>query len=137
MEKSCGAVIYRLTDGKRLYLLLHYEEGHWDFPKGHVEGGESEEQTALREIQEETGITQLEFALGFREMIAYSFRRGGERVPKEVVFFLARTDTEAVSLSHEHQGFAWLEYPEAVKKATYKNAKILLEKAEWKLALPS
>jgi 8-oxo-dGTP pyrophosphatase MutT (NUDIX family) len=137
MEKSCGAVVYRLCEGKRLYLLLHYEEGHWDFPKGHIEEGESEEQTARREIQEETGITELEFLPDFREMIAYSFRRGGKRVPKEVIFFLAKTSCEAVALSHEHQGFVWLEYDEAVKKATYKNARILLEKAEWKLALPS
>ena len=136
MEKSCGAVVYRLSGGKRLYLLLHYEEGHWDFPKGHVEEGENEEQTACREIREETGIMELEFVPDFREMIAYSFRRGGRRVPKEVVFFLARTTGEAVVLSHEHQGYVWLEYADAGKKATYKNTRILLEKAEWKLALP-
>ena len=53
-EKSCGAVVYRMEKGRRLYLLLHYCEGHWDLPKGHVEAGESEEQTARREISEET-----------------------------------------------------------------------------------
>jgi bis(5'-nucleosidyl)-tetraphosphatase len=137
MEKSCGAAIYRLCEGKRLYLLLHYEEGHWDFPKGHVEAGENEKETALREIMEETGITELEFVPDFRELIAYSFWRGNMRVPKEVVFFLAKTNAETVTLSHEHQGYAWLEYADAMKKATYKNAKLLLEKAELRLLLPS
>lgn len=130
MEKSCGALIYRVSGGKRLYLLLHYDEGHWDFPKGHVEAGEGEEQTARREIEEETGILQLEFAAGFREAIQYSFRRGGAFVPKQVVFFLAETKEERVRLSDEHIGFEWMEYASAKKRATYRNAKSLLEKSE-------
>ena len=134
-EKSCGALIFREEDGRRLYLLLHYAGGHWDFPKGHVESGEGEEQTALREIQEETGITSLQFVPGFRETVSYSFRHNtGEAAQKQVVFFLARTDGKLVRLSDEHIGFAWLSYPAAMKKATYENARGLLEKAEKKLS---
>ena len=49
-EKSCGAVVFREENGVRLYLLLHYAEGHWDLPKGHVEKGESEEQNKLKKL---------------------------------------------------------------------------------------
>jgi 8-oxo-dGTP pyrophosphatase MutT (NUDIX family) len=138
-EKSCGALIFRNEAGKRLYLLLHYAGGHWDFPKGHVEKGEAEEQTARREIQEETGLISLEFLPGFREEISYSFRHNtGEVAQKQVVFFLAKTDEKLVRLSDEHIGFAWLPYLAARKKATYENAQGLLEKAEKKLsALPA
>ena len=130
-EKSCGAVIFRDECGKRLYLLLHYAGGHWDFPKGHVEAGESEEQTARREIQEETGLASLEFLPGFRETISYSFRHStGEEAQKQVAFFLAKSSEKLVHLSDEHIGFAWLPYSAAKKKATYENARMLLEKAE-------
>lgn len=128
-EKSCGAVVFRQDGGKALYLLLHYNEGHWDLPKGHVEQGESEEETALREIREETGISELSLLPGFRESIQYSFRRGGGMVPKEVVFFLAEAKQKAVSLSSEHVGFAWLPFDAAMKKLTYPNARSVLSKA--------
>lgn len=134
-EKSCGALIFRLDGGKRLYLLLHYMGGHWDFPKGHVEKGEVEAQTARREIAEETGIASLEFVDDFRETVSYSFRHStGEMAQKTVAFFLARTNEKMVRLSDEHIGFAWLPYEAAVKKATYDNARMLLGKAEKKLS---
>jgi len=138
-EKSCGALIFRLEGEKRLYLLLHYAGGHWDFPKGHVEKGESEEETARREIAEETGITPLEFLPGFRETVSYSFRHStGEMAEKTVAFFLAKTNEKLVKLSDEHMGFAWLPYEAARKKATYENAQNLLRKAEGHLlSLPS
>ena len=59
-EKSCGAVVFRKDDEVK-YLLLHYTPGHWDFPKGKQEIGETEEQAASREIEEETGIKGIEF----------------------------------------------------------------------------
>jgi 8-oxo-dGTP pyrophosphatase MutT (NUDIX family) len=134
-EKSCGALVFHEEKGARLFLLLHYAGGHWDFPKGHVETGESEEQTALREIQEETGLGPIEFLPGFREEVSYSFRHNtGEMAEKRVAFFLARSDKKLVRLSDEHIGFAWLPYAAARKKATFENARMLLEKAEKKLS---
>jgi len=129
-EKSCGAVVWRAEGNARLYLILHYSEGHWDFPKGHVEAGEDEEQTARREIQEEIGITQLEFSAGFRKSIAYRFKRGSRYVPKEVVFFLAKTNEAKVKLSDEHTEYEWLAYKAAEKKLTYENARMILGEAE-------
>ena len=128
-EKSCGAVIFR-RNGTRKYLLLHYEGGHWDFVKGHVEKGENERETVLRETEEETGITDLKFMEGYRELISYFYRRAGRTVRKEVVFYLLETDTEQVRLSREHVGFDWLTYDRAMERLTYKNAKDTLQKAQ-------
>src|SRR3989338_2110609 len=107
-EKSCGAIVFRKQkDGTVKYLLLHYEAGHWDFPKGNQEKNEKEEQTASREIKEETGIEDVEFIDGFRDIIKYFYKKAQETVYKEVAFFLAQTRTEHVILSKEHIGYAW------------------------------
>jgi 8-oxo-dGTP pyrophosphatase MutT (NUDIX family) len=128
-ERSGGAVVYRLQRGRPAYLLLHYDAGHWDFPKGHLEDGEDAMQAAVRETREETGISQLEFLPGFRKEIAYFFMRGGRRVHKSVVFFAARTRERRVRLSFEHKGFRWLPFREAEKKVTYANAREVLSAA--------
>ena len=129
-EKSCGAVIFRVGNGTE-YLLLHYEAGHWDFVKGHVEKRESEEETVKREILEETGLGSNTFLNDFRERIDYFYRRRGRLVSKEVIFYLVRnTGEEQVKISGEHIGYDWLPYREALDRLTYKNAKETLRKAE-------
>lgn len=128
-EKSCGAVVFRRQKDGIKYLLLHYNAGHWDFPKGHPEKNEKEEQTAAREIREETGIEDVEFADGFREIVKYFYKKEEEIVYKEVVFFLAQSAAEHVELSKEHIGYAWVSYEHAQKKLTFNNSKELLEKA--------
>lgn len=130
-ERSCGVVVYREAQVGRDYLLLHYPGGHWDFPKGHMEKGESEEQTALRELKEETGIDAVRLEDGFRHLIRYRFRSSkGRMVDKHVVFFCGHVDENRLQLSHEHQGYAWLSFDEAVKKVTFANARKLLQKAQ-------
>ena len=127
-EKSCGAVVFlKNTDVK--YLLLHYEAGHWDFVKGNVEPHESEKETVIRELREETGIADAQFIEGFREKIEYFYRRQGATIHKEVIFFLIETHTEKVELSYEHVGYTWLDYQSAMEKLTFKNAKASLQKA--------
>lgn len=126
-EKSCGAVIFRLADNRK-YLLLHYEGGHWDFVKGHVERNESETDTVRRETEEEVGITDLKFIEGYRQPISYYYKRAGRTVYKEVIFYLVETNTEAVRLSREHVGFDWMSYERAYERLTYKNAKETLRK---------
>ncbi len=128
-EKSCGAVIYLNKDEQTKYLLLNYAAGHWDFVKGNVEPGENEKETVLRELQEETGITDAKFIEGFKETIAYFYRRQGLTVHKEVVFFVMESHTEKVEISFEHIGYIWLDYKRSMEKLNFKNAKDVLQKA--------
>ena len=128
MEKSCGIVLFNSDE----FLLIQHptksngDEGHWDFPKGHVEGNETELETAKRELIEETGIVNFRLLDGFRHRIEYNFQKGNEMVPKEVIFFLAESNTKEVELSSEHQNFVWLNRDLAHNKLTYTNAKEVL-----------
>ena len=103
-EKSVGAIIF-LKDKEVKYLLLHYESGHWDYVKGHVEKGESEEETLLREAKEEAGLMDLKIIDGFKEKIKYFFKADGKLISKEVVFYLAETKTKDIKLFFAPKGF--------------------------------
>ena len=129
LEKSCGIVLFRYDAGKKLYLLLHYPGGHWDFPKGHVEAGEGEHQAAIRELHEETGIESAIFVEGFRERVEYFYYRDGKKMHKEVFYFLAESSVSQVRLSFEHKGFEWLPFEVAIERITFKNSKDVLKKA--------
>lgn len=129
-EHSAGIITYRQLEGHREYLILHYPSGHFDFPKGHIEGQETQREAAMRELTEETGITQLEFIEGYREMMQYQFRHNGKLIHKDVVYFLGSTEEYEIKISHEHQDFKWLPYDEAVEQLTFDNAKNLIKKAE-------
>lgn len=128
MEKSCGVILF---NEDKVLLLQHPDtnnkKGHWDFPKGHVENGESETQTALRELAEETGIINLKLFSDFRHKISYNLTKEGREISKEVIFFVGVTNETEIVLSDEHQSYAWLNYESANKRLTYDNAKKSLE----------
>jgi len=134
-EQSAGAVIFRIKNKQPCYLLLHYPTGvrikreYWDFPKGHLEKGETEQQAAAREIQEETGLDKIAFIPEFKERIQYYFRVKGKTIFKTVVFFLAFTKKKKVKISFEHEGFVWLPFERAMKKLKFANARRILERA--------
>ena len=129
-EISAGIVLFRKEESKKLFLLLHYPSGHWDFVKGKMEKGESTHQTAIRETKEETGITDITFIENFEEWIEYDFKHQGELVKKKVVFFLAETKTKEIKISHEHSGYTWIDYNSSMEKTTFDNAKTVLTKAQ-------
>ena len=137
MEKSAGAIVWYKNKKTKIieYLLLHYpsldntRQGHWDFPKGHVEKGETEIEAATREVAEETGIHELRFLPKFKERIRYFYAREGKKISKEVIFYLAESRAKKVEISFEHVGFAWLPFDKAIEQVTYKNAKEVLQKA--------
>ena len=129
-ETSAGIVLFRKENSEILFLLLHYPSGHWDFVKGKMEEGETAHQTAIRETQEETGITDIVFLEDFEEWIEYNFQFHGEPVHKKVVFFLAETKTKEVSISHEHLDYTWMDYQTAMEKTTFDNAKSILTKSK-------
>jgi 8-oxo-dGTP pyrophosphatase MutT (NUDIX family) len=128
-ETSAGVVLFRKENEKILFLLLHYPSGHWDFVKGKMEEGELEKETAIRETEEETGITDVKFLDGFEEWIQYNFQFEGELVNKKVVFFLGETKTGDVKISHEHLNYTWVDYATAMEKTTFDNAKTVLSKS--------
>jgi bis(5'-nucleosidyl)-tetraphosphatase len=128
-ERSAGSILF-FKEEKILYLLLQYEAGHWDFPKGHVEPGEQDKETVRREIREETSIGNIEFIEGFMEKIHYFYRIKGSLMSKDVSIYLVKAMDRKVKISYEHIGFMWLPYEEAFSKLTFKNAKMILKKAD-------
>ncbi|HXK31946.1 MAG TPA: bis(5'-nucleosyl)-tetraphosphatase [Candidatus Paceibacterota bacterium] len=136
VEKSAGVIIFRKSEGKLFYLLLHYPRGsrrpkpYWDFPKGHIEKGEKPIMTARRETSEETGLTNIVFIKGFEEKIKYFFEFKGKTILKFVVFYLAETKTKRVKISKEHMGYKWLPFGKALKQLKFQNAKATLKKAD-------
>jgi bis(5'-nucleosidyl)-tetraphosphatase len=128
-ERSAGAVLF-IDDGMSVkFIILHYPAGHWDFPKGNIEIGETPVDTVNREVEEETAIKNIEIIPGFKREIEYYYRRGGELVHKQVIYMLAKTTTRAVTLSSEHQNYAWLDLKKAVDRVTYRNSKTILREA--------
>lgn len=131
-ERSAGVIIYRVDDkGKYLYLVLKYAGGHWDFAKGKKEQGETDIETALREVREETGINDVEICKGFEREIEYEFMEdGGNMIHKSVIFFLGRTLTKEIVLSDEHQEYIWHKYDDASFLVTYPSARDILASAD-------
>lgn len=136
-ERSAGAVLYRKKAGRFEYFLLHYPSkrgGHWDFPKGHVEEGERLVDTVRREVREETGFNEIKIRPGFKTYVKYFFKDWAD--PKKTVFklvdfFLAEVlSVKKPQLSHEHIGYVWLPFEEAVRHVTYKSSRDILEKAD-------
>ncbi|SHJ70022.1 ADP-ribose pyrophosphatase YjhB, NUDIX family [Anaerobranca californiensis DSM 14826] len=127
-EKSCGAVVYKRVNGEILFLLLkHNNGGHWGLPKGHVEEGEREGETAIREIYEETGIKIAKLYEDFRYEIEYSPIEG---VMKKVIYFVAEAEEgEFKNQEEEIEECIWVDFQKALEIATYENTKQLITKA--------
>lgn len=130
IEKSAGAVIFRRSDDKILYLLIQYGLGHWEFPRGLLEVGEGWLQAAEREIKEETGLKDIKFVSDFKASSKFFYKKEGKTVFKIVTYFLAETEEEKIKLSFEHKDYKWLEYSEALNLLTYKESKEILKRAE-------
>lgn len=127
-EKSCGALIYRKPpEGKtQLLVLKHKFGGHWSFPKGHMEAGETERQTALREVKEETGL-DIRIREGFHQSVQY-FPMPGIR--KQVVYFLAEAmPGQAVPQEEEISEIRWIDLDKALDTVTFRNDKNLVRAA--------
>jgi bis(5'-nucleosidyl)-tetraphosphatase len=127
---SAGIITYIEEHDGILYLILQYGAGHWDFPKGKIEEGETKQEAALRELMEETGLTA-EIDDTFEETFQYVFTDyDGQLAQKTVYFFVGKANSRDVKLSDEHIDYTWLSYKDAVEQLTYDNAKELLKKAD-------
>ncbi|NCB33715.1 MAG: NUDIX domain-containing protein [Erysipelotrichia bacterium] len=122
-EKSCGAVVVKFEEHRLYTLVVRQNDGHWGFPKGHMENSETEQETALREVKEETGV-EIEFIGGFREQTHYSPRK---EVYKDVSYFLARpVGGEEKKQKEEIKDMKWLPLVEAAALLTFDNDSSLL-----------
>ena len=126
-EKSCGAIVYRRFHGNiEILLIKHVNSGHWSFPKGHVEGNETELETARREIKEETGLDVI-LDQTFREIVSYSPKRDTLKI---VVYFLAMArGHEFVRQEEEIAEIRWVDIARANSMLTYENDKTIVNRA--------
>ena len=127
-ERSCGAVVFRFINGERRFLLIKNKRScHWGFPKGHVEKDETDEETAKREVLEETGI-HIKIFPGFKHKSEYTIRG---RIEKSVLIFLATTDDiQTVIQPEEIEDYIWLGYDNAISTLNYPNDKDILSLAK-------
>jgi len=129
-EISVGSVLFILdTNFNVNYLILNYSYGHWDFPKGNIENGESELDTIKREIMEETGITDINFIDNFRQQISYRYKKKFKLVNKLVIYYIVETKSNKVVLSFEHVNFTWLNFNDALNRLSFDNSKKILKNA--------
>ncbi len=125
-EKSCGAIIYDYIQNKLSILLVKHNEGHYSFPKGHMEKDETEEETALREVKEETNL-DIKIDNNYRYVTTYSPK---ENVIKDVVFFLGTPLTkDIVPQISEIALVNWYNEEEALKTITFEDDKKVLRQA--------
>lgn len=128
-DKSVGIIPIHIDKNADLsFLLVHQTAGHWGFPKGHPNLGESEIETALRELREETGIDKCKIINDFKYLQNYSFKKDGARIEKEVVFFIGFLGEENLFLDKDEiQASKWLDYNQALEQLTYKESRIMLK----------
>ena len=133
--KSCGAIIYigtrlrGILSNFQFLLIKHRADhgNHWDFPKGLMEKDESEKDTVLREVYEESGL-EINLTNGFREEIHYIIPFA--KVYKVTVYYLSHIESGDIHLDpKEIAEYKWLPYSEAIKLLTNENAKEVLMKA--------
>ena len=147
LDISAGAVVFRRRGpekGRKIpeYLLLRYPHGHWEFPRGHLEEGETLLEAARRETREETGLEEAVFYPDFRAEMSFLYLARGEElrdrlrarrcllVRKKVYFFPAEVPFRRVKLSAEHEEFLWLPAEAAKRQLTYDTARGVLEKID-------
>jgi len=126
-EKSCGIIIFRSNDSREYLLVEQAQSGLWNFPKGHVEKGENEYETALREVLEETGL-HITILDDFRETISYD---ESKEVHKTVVCFVGKVNGGKLNIPNDEiSSYAWLSIEGVLSKVKFSNSKELFRKAE-------
>ncbi len=123
-HKSCGAAI--IHDNK--ILLIKDSANNWQFPIGHIEEGETEEQTAVREVKEEVGLS-ITIVPGFREIIKFHYHEGEKHIDKEIVIFLAKTNDAKAVPNNEIKEYKWFTREEALKAVKYDDLKRIITNA--------
>lgn len=126
-EKSAGFLVFK-KDDKIKYLFLQ-SKGKYDIPKGLQQSGEDDLKTALRELEEETGLKVKVVPL-FKKTTEYFYKWEGTLVRKVVVYFLGESESDEVKISPEHDGYLWMTKDEALTRIKYPSLKDLVKEAE-------
>lgn len=146
-ETSCGVIPFRRRGDVIEFLLLHSAmvrnpDAAWEFPKGSLEAGETEQEAALRELLEESTLTPVELLPDFRDQVHYVYRRGGREIDKTVVFFLGEIDADAAlpdappTREHgmhprEDRWYVWVREREALGRLFHPGMRKLLRRASF------
>ena len=131
-EISAGIIVYRKTPQGLRFLLLYHGGRYWNFPKGHIEKEEKSLEAAIRETVEESGLKRNDLKIDniFKAYEKFTFFKDKQRVFKTVIFYLAETRNRDIRISHEHEGFGWFSYKEAINLLSkYKDSVALLQRA--------
>ena len=127
--RSCGFVAYKRIENVNHYLIIKSLNGDIGFPKGHMEPGESELETAIRELKEETGV-DVKVIQGFRRQIEYELRRIPDTI-KQSVYFLGECTSDKIICQEEEVAEAgFIPYEDALKILTFEETKSILKDAE-------
>lgn len=128
-QNSAGFILFK-GDGNRKYLLLKHGIDYWNFPKGKLESGESDFDAAKRELNEETGITNIEIIDGFEDTFRYSFLVKEGLIKKVVKMFLAKYLKGSINLSNEHEEYEWFDFKDALNILKFNNIRNALKVAD-------
>jgi 8-oxo-dGTP pyrophosphatase MutT (NUDIX family) len=129
-ETSAGGVVFRRDGARTLVLLIRDRHNNWGFPKGHIERGEEPAQAALREVREETGLSQLDVVAPV-DVIEWTFRFRGRRIHKTCHFFALRTD-DVRTRPQRGEGITacrWVTLDHGARLLTHENAREVLQAA--------
>lgn len=128
-EKSCGAIVFTKENGQIKYIIIQSKEGFYGFPKGHTEGTETEIQTALREIAEETGLS-VDIIEGFRTEDHHTFIHNGETRMKHIVYFCGEYyDQTPTAQETELKSIHLMDYKTAISVFQFESSKRILTEA--------
>jgi 8-oxo-dGTP diphosphatase len=127
-EFTAGGVVYRYTGDRLQLLMIQDAKGRWTIPKGHVEKGEKLEETAFREVVEETGLKELK-VLDRLDRIHFFYRREGKLIFMTTYVFLMEAIGDTDSLTPgDSEGIVdakWFDFNEAIELIEYKDTERL------------
>ena len=125
MHDRCYGII-PIKDGKA-YIVHHAEGKYWGFPKGHQEVGETPQETAIRELEEETNLEVISLDESTPFLEAYSFERNGDEIHKTVVYFVAEVDGTASPNADDVTEGRWVPLDNLVDELTFDGNKKIAE----------
>jgi bis(5'-nucleosidyl)-tetraphosphatase len=132
-DQSMGVIVFFRFPRSVKYLLIKHQKGHWSFPKGHADKGETKLETALRELKEETGVSKIQLlkkSVLLRE--AYKFTNGkGVKILKKVNYFIAEAKNKKVNIDYrEVVNYKWCTLKAGLEKISFNESKSILKKAD-------